>query len=64
MSKEMVLVPKSDLVKLEEARLALWKFAREKGITDINDLVKLQNITQQVWLVANTNYPVYESKGY
>ncbi len=59
MSKQ-VIINQSDLDKLEEARCALFDFLEEKGLTkDVMDLVKITNITQHIWNLANKKHPTY-----
>ena len=39
---------------------ALFDFLEEKGLTeDVMDLVKITNITQHIWNLANKKHPVY-----
>ena len=50
---EYVLVPKSDLKRLEEARVKLY------GMYDpmtIQELIELQKITEVMWSIANTRW--------
>ena len=59
MSKQ-VIINQADLDKLEAARCALFDFLEEKGLTeDVMDLVKITNITQHIWNLANKKHPVY-----
>ena len=57
---KQVIINQVDLDKLEEARCALFDFLEEKGLTeDVMDLVKITNITQHMWNLANKKHPVY-----
>ena len=57
---KQVIINQADLDKLEEARCALFDFLEEKGLTeDVMDLVKITNITQHMWNLANKKHPVY-----
>ena len=57
---KQVIINQSDLDKLEESRCALFDFLEEKGLTeDVMDLVKITNITQHIWNLANKKHPVY-----
>lgn len=59
MSKQ-VIINQADLDKLEEARCALFDFLEEKGLTeDTMDLVKITNITQHMWNLANKKHEEY-----
>lgn len=59
MSKQ-VIINQADLDKLEAVRCALFDFLEEKGLTeDTMDLVKITNITQHMWNLANKKHPVY-----
>ena len=57
---KQVIINQADLDKLEEARCALFDFLEDKGLTeDVMDLVKITNITQHIWNLANKKHPVY-----
>jgi len=57
---KQVIINQSDLDKLEEARCALFDFLEEKGLTeDVMDLVKITNITQHIWSLANKKHEIY-----
>ena len=57
---KQVIINQADLDKLEEARCALFDFLEEKGLTeDVTDLVKITNITQHMFKLANKKHPVY-----
>ena len=57
---KQVIINQADLDKLEESRCALFDFLEEKGLTeDVMDLVKITNITQHIWNLANKKHPVY-----
>ena len=50
--EDYVLVPKSELVKLEESRKLLYQLLEEQ-CNDCYFLSNLIGITQQMWTVAN-----------
>lgn len=52
-----LIVPEKDLRDLEEARLKLYKLL-ENECKDIDFTIKLQSITEKIWKVANTKYPI------
>lgn len=56
----LVAIPRKDLEKLEEARVALIEHFT-KGLTGLeltNMMCVLEPMTRQMWLVANRNYTV------
>lgn len=53
---EYVIVPKFELVKLEQARLALYELLEDQT-KDIGFLTKLVDITQTLWNIANRRWP-------
>ena len=58
--KKQVIISQSDLEKLEDCRLKLYDFLESKGLTkDTADVVKITNITQHIWNLANKKHPVY-----
>ena len=52
MSKETIEVPVSELEKLEQSRVELYKFLGDK--LDTSQMSTLINITGQIWRVANS----------
>ena len=49
-----VAVPKDELAKLEQSRVALYEYLEEKKALESTwDLVKVNEITRQIWTVAN-----------
>lgn len=58
--RPVVAVPRKDLEKLEEARVALIEhFTRGlNGLELTNMMCILEPMTRQMWLVANRNYEV------
>ena len=60
MANEMVVVPKRDLEKLEEARLALYQMF--EGTEDINTIMALTNITEPMWKLSHKKYPEYKEE--
>jgi len=58
MTNEMVIVPRHDLEKLEEARMALY--AMFEGCEDISTIITLTNITEPMWKLAHKKYPEYK----
>lgn len=49
-----VAVPKEELAKLEESRVALHEYLSEKGFFGtLGETVRIHQITQQIWNVAN-----------
>lgn len=49
-----IAVPKEELAKLEDARVALYEYLSEKGFFDtLGETVRIHQITQQIWNVAN-----------
>ena len=57
---KQVIISQSDLEKLEDCRLKLYDFLESKGLTkDTADVVKITNITQHIWNLANKKHPVY-----
>lgn len=59
-NSEMVIVPRSDLDKIEEARLALHKMF--ENTKDIATIMAITNITQPMWQVSHKKYPIYDIK--
>lgn len=53
---EHVIVPKSELVKLEQARLTLYRLLEDQT-KDIGFLTRLVDITQTLWNIANRRWP-------
>lgn len=51
-SKEFILVPVSELKKLEQARELLY--SRLSCLLSEEDIAEITEITQQIWNVANT----------
>lgn len=59
MSKQkMVMVPQTDLDKVEESRIALYAWLEEKYDNDpgLVQIMRLTSITSPLWKVANTKY--------
>lgn len=49
-----VAVPKEELAKLEQSRVALYEYLEEKKVLESTwDLVRVNEITRQIWTVAN-----------
>ena len=49
-----VAVPKDELAKLEQSRVALYEYLEEKKALESTwDLVKVNEITRQIWNIAN-----------
>lgn len=63
---DYVIVPKSELVKLEEARIALYDLlANCNSIVDHNTFflqIRLQRITEPMWRIANKKWDEYEGE--
>lgn len=55
-----VIVPRSELVKLEEARKLLYKIL-EAQCEDLAFVIALSKVTDPMWHLANRNWP--EAKG-
>jgi len=58
-NNEIVLVPRKDIEKIEEARLALYKMF--EGMEDVNTIIELMNITESMWYIAHRKYPTLDS---
>lgn len=56
---DYVIVPKSELVKLEEARVALYDIIDPMTI---DSQIRLQRITDPMWRIANKKWEEYESE--
>lgn len=49
-----VAVPKNELAKLEESRVNLYEYLEEKKVLESTwDLIRVNEITRQIWNVAN-----------
>ncbi len=49
-----VAVPKNELTKLEESRVNLYEYLEEKKVLESTwDLIRVNEITRQIWIVAN-----------
>jgi len=49
-----VAVPKTELVKLEDSRIRIYEFLRDEGFLEsIHNQYVMENITRQIWEVAN-----------
>lgn len=49
-----VAVPKEELAKLEESRVALYDYLTNKGVFELfGEAVLIHQITDQIWYVAN-----------
>ena len=58
MNTKYVIVPQSELDKLEEARLTLYELNKES--LTIENLTAISAISQPMWRLANTKWPIYE----
>lgn len=61
MSSKMVIVPQEVLNKLEESRKRLYAmYPSEISEIDTSTLTKLVEITDPMWLLANTKWEEYK----
>jgi hypothetical protein len=54
-----VIVPQSDLDRLEQARKDLWNILDLAPLTGFHISSILFSVTSVMWLVANKKYPIY-----
>lgn len=52
LTDDYILIPKSELIKLEESRKQLFNFL-DSQCNDLHFLSNLTSITHQMWIVAN-----------
>lgn len=56
MSNKKVIVPQTQLDAIEQARLALYELLEDRIEHDIQFQMAITNITQPMWLIANTKW--------
>jgi len=54
---DLVLISKQELERLEAARAELWNLLNNRFDLTIDDIVAFQNVTNKIWLTANTKRP-------
>jgi hypothetical protein len=61
---EKVIVDKSALVELENARIRLVELIEEfDTVTEFQYVILRNNVTSHMWEVANTKWPEYKEGG-